>query len=516
MGRICQQIERSWIVFGLLVVVGLARPTQIAAQNDPADAGPAVPAELPNDAFDSEVDQPTPPDSVETPAQPLPDRSNPEGDSEIEPAPPDETELDQDELDEEFVDEEFVDEDTPFGVFEGEDSDRLFQTRLYGYIDSFWEKVGSTPAGVDENGETLTESNPHEFDVLNFNIMVQGVVADRFRYFLNLAAPSAGSATVDQTVAVRNAWVEARIWENYINVRFGKTYRRFGLYNEILDAVPTFIGIEPPELFDSDHLIVTRTTNLMLHGLIPFGDNAFSYAVSTGNDERSSDQIPIGLDLRFDISTMLRVGTSFYTTSGNAAPSRAVGDGSPAGGVINWMDRDRYTVFGGYLQLTIRGLLAQVAYWQAEHDARRNPDAIAQVAAQSDLNPRQLARFFTDPTSPTAANAIRNADYRVQTFYIRSGYEFSLTDTMTLTPYVQLDWYRNPETVAAKDVGGDNEAGLSDDGEFYKGTVGVVFRPIPSVALKVDGSGHLQQFNGETNFYPEIRVSLSYLWELEF
>jgi hypothetical protein len=30
--------------------------------------------------------------------------------------------------------------------------------------------------------------------------------------------------------------------------------------------IPNVIGIEPPEILDSDHLMVTRTTNFMVHG----------------------------------------------------------------------------------------------------------------------------------------------------------------------------------------------------------------------------------------------------------
>jgi hypothetical protein len=40
-----------------------------------------------------------------------------------------------------------------------------------------------------------------------------------------------------------------------------------------------------------------------------------------------------------------------------------------------------------------------------------------------------------------------------------------------------------------------------------------VIQPGPAVALKLDGSGHLQTFNGSSEFYPELRLSLSYLWE---
>jgi len=128
------------------------------------------------------------------------------------------------------------------------------------------------------------------------------------------------------------------------------------------------------------------------------------------------------------------------------------------------------------------------------------------------LNPAQLDRFFVggDPQ----AGMLTDADYAIDTAYFRGGYEIPIGNLASITPYVQFDWYENPETVNNKDLGGDNEAGLTDNGEFEKYTVGAVLRPVPPVALKIDGSGHRQDFNGKSEFYPEVRFSLSYLWEL--
>lgn len=395
--------------------------------------------------------------------------------------------------------------------FEAEETP-VFEARLYGYIDSYFEQVADTPAGVDGNGDTVFESNPYEFDVLNLHVMVQGTIYGKYRFFVNLAAPGSGGVTGDEPIAVRNAWVEAPLFDNLLVVRAGKTYRRFGLYNEILDAVPTFIGIEPPELFDKDHLMLTRTTNLMLHGTAAMSNGyALRYSVATGNDERADRSFPVGADLRLIGGGMFTLGTSFYWTGGDATPSRDVGDGSPRGGVVNWMDRDRYVVFGGYGQLQMSGVILQAAYWQANHDARRNAESTLALA-DGDLNQRQLERFFVngDPMQ----GVVPEANYAVQTFYVRAGYELAFESGFTLIPYAQADFYKNPETVASKDLGGDAEAGITDDGQFWKVTAGAVVRPVPQVAFKVDGSAHIQQFNGESVIYPEIRLSLSYLWEL--
>lgn len=389
----------------------------------------------------------------------------------------------------------------------------IFNTRVYGYIDSYWEKVFKTPAGVDDNGDTVYEGNPHEFDVLNLHLMFQGDIRGKYRFFLNLAAPGAGGVTGDEGLAVRNAWVEAPLLAGYLNLRLGKTYRQFGLYNEILDATPTFIGIEPPELFDKDHLILTRTTNLMLLGSAALGDSlTANYALSTGNDERSDGALPIGGDLHVLWGEHLKLGTSFYTTGGDATPSRAVGEGSPRGGVLNWMEKDQYVVYGGYGQFTWDALLVQLAFWQADHEATYD-EASVLALAQGHLNPRQQERFFQNG-DPQQGLASDTTSYQVTTWYLRAGYELTLGDGWTLTPYGQVDFYKNPEVIAPKALGGDAEAGLGDDGSFFKYTGGVVVRPVPEVALKVDGSTHVLDFNGETVSYPEVRFSLSYLWQL--
>ena len=215
---------------------------------------------------------------------------------------------------------------------------KVHEALIYGYIDSYYEIVAPVPESVDENGDTVYSGVERGFDVPNLHVMVQGTLHGRYRYFLNLASPGSGSPADDEPVVVRNAWVEAPIVGQKLVVRAGKTYRRFGLYNEILDAVPTFIGIEPPELFDKDHLMLTRTTNLMVHGSYGLGGSTYlNLSATTGNDE-SIGGVPLGADAHVKGATY-RVGSSFYTTGGAAGPTRAVGEGSPRGGVATGWPR---------------------------------------------------------------------------------------------------------------------------------------------------------------------------------
>jgi hypothetical protein len=399
---------------------------------------------------------------------------------------------------------------------------RQSPVKLYGFINSHFEKAGEQPVGVDEEGDTIFEKSPHEFDVLNFNIMGQGSIARSYRWFFNLAAPGSGSPSEDAPIELRNAWVEMPLAGELLELRMGKTYRRFGLYNERLDATPNYIGIEPPEMFDKDHLLLTRTTNLMLHGKVFVGDSLLSYSLMTGMDERAEAEVPIGADLNLIINGTVTLGSSFYTTNGDAVASHGVGEGPPIGGVATWMEKDSYQVFGGYAQLQPGRLLVQAEYWVAPHHGTRDPEQLSQLAGAG-LNGRQLETFGFDPVEPslTAPEDLRTeADYTVKTGYIRIGHAFYRRGEkrglyQEFTPYFQVDQYSNPETIAEKDLGGDAEAGIADDGDFLKLTAGLLFRPTPGVALKFDSSGHLQTVNNAAVFYPEIRVNFSYYWEIE-
>ncbi len=77
-------------------------------------------------------------------------------------------------------------------------------------------------------------------------------------------------------------------------------------------------------------------------------------------------------------------------------------------------------------------------------------------------------------------------------------------------PYAFFDGLSNPEVIASKTYGGDNEAGIADDGRFSKISLGLVYRPINQVAVKMDVSSHSQRFNGEVVTYPEVRLNVSF------
>lgn len=375
------------------------------------------------------------------------------------------------------------------------------KTSMYGYVEGYFEKVEKSPTRTGgtstTEGTPIRVSNPHEFDTPNVNFMMKANFDRQYSAFLNMDA--SGS-----TVAVKNAWFQSNILGDLLALRIGKMYRPFGLYNERLDAVPTYIGIEPPELFDGDHLLLTRTTNFMLHGEADIGGNTLRYALTTGNDERLGGEVPLGGDVRYSMSTGdtdITIGTSFYFSNG----AKYTGEG----GVAKWMSSDNYDVMGYYLEAQHNAFQFQAAYFQADHDAVRSGSTLQGIGTAK-LNNEQITRLCAGDMSTCADSSV---SYEVKTWYTRLGYSMDLSFG-ELTPYVQWDVYENPEMIANKDDGGDNEAGIADDGKFTKQTLGIVYRPDPRIAIKLDASNHAQKIEGKDVNYSEIRSSFSYVWTL--
>lgn len=383
------------------------------------------------------------------------------------------------------------------------------ELNLYGYLSWRIEKVWDE-LNIDENGNTVKIDAPREIALPSFNIMMLHNISDKVKFFANLNGADA------EDITVSNAWAEYKV-SDALNIRLGKTYRQFGLYNEMLDAVPTYIGIEPPELFDNDHLILSRETLLMVHGWVPLGDGELRYSFTTDNGEggpSEDDNIPLGFDLRYDVSLEgYLVGISGYTSNGDTTSDVALGEGSPRTGVLPWMARDDFSVIGLYGQYEINSLKLQAAYWSSSHDATRDASSVITIVENAGINSAQRARFLKDPNAAaTVDNVNLNGDYDINSWYFRAGYSFFLDSGAELIPYLQWDSYENPETIRNKTYGGDNEVGLADDGKFTKSTLGVIYRPIAQVAFKFDTSTHFQKFNGKNESFSEIRFDASYIF----
>jgi hypothetical protein len=377
---------------------------------------------------------------------------------------------------------------------------------IYGYLAARYEKTFAEPAV--EEGRIVTTDAPAEWSTPAFHLMLQQHIGSRFKAFVNISGDGGGA------LEVRNLWGEYSPVEAF-SLRMGKIYRQFGLYNEILDAVPTYIGIEPPELFDADHLILSRTTSFMILGRFDTGPGTLSYSLSTDNGEGDPalGTFPAGGDLRYRFGgDRFVAGISGYTSGGSTTPDKGLGEGSPKSGVLPWMAEDSFRIVGGFAEAAVGNLTLQAEYWRSPHEAVRDPALVVEMIEQADPSPGQRARFLIDPRRPvTEDNVQRRADYDVETWYLRGGYTIA-TRLGHLVPYFQWDWYSNPETIAKKTWGGDNEAGVTDDGEFDKGTLGLVYRPVSEVSIKLDASSHRYQLNGQSVHYEEVRFDVSYVF----
>ena len=390
------------------------------------------------------------------------------------------------------------------------DDQEINQLSFYGFLNFNVEKVFREPT-LDESGNTIFETSPGEMSTPSFHIYGGSRLSEKFTVFFNLGQS-------DGQINLVNAWGNWRIHDLF-QLRLGRQYRRFGLFNERLDQVPTYLGIEPPELFDGDHLLLPRTSLASIHG--EYGLNKTStikYFLTTSNAESGPEGnvLPLGWDLRYSSSFFL-VGFSGYTSniSGTGSQSTVdVGNGSPSAAILPWMASDKYNVFGGFIEVRKRNLGIRVAYFTSKHNAVRDPARVVSLA-NGLLNDAQASRMFANGTDLSALNeddVVLDGSYRVHTWYLRLGYDINTTKG-ELTPYIFFDDYENPETIRSKKFGGDNEAGASDDGKFLKPSIGVVYKPIDQVAIKLDGSTHSYNFNGSRESYPEIRIDFSYMFK---
>lgn len=387
---------------------------------------------------------------------------------------------------------------------------------LYGYVNSNLEQVYNIPSR-DSVNNTISQSSPLEWSpIKNFHLYGSGQLSPKISILFNVAAPSGN-------FELRNGYGNYLI-HNLFEIRVGKMYRKFGLYNEKLDQIPTFTGIEAPELFDTDHLFLPRTTNFMVHGSGSLKDGTLSYALCTGNSEAGPlrNVIPLGYDFRYkSMGRGFILGLSGYTssiTNQSTLPSVGLQQGSTRGGVLQWMEEDHYQVYGAFLEKKFINLLLQVEYWISPHKATRNTSETLRLIQNGVTNDAQRNNFLGDNANKldselSEADVTTNVNYVSQTAYIRVGYTIDSRHGQFI-PYVFFDWMSNPEMVYNLDWGGDMEVGLADDGQFYKPSIGISYRPIETVAIKLDGSFHVQKFNGVTTTYPEIRLDFSFAFDV--
>lgn len=393
-----------------------------------------------------------------------------------------------------------------------ENTDKSFS--CYGFINTNLEQVFQEPS-INDEGKSIRKDGPLTWaPIRDFHIYGSQNVSNKISVFFNL------SRDEREGLEIRNAYGNFEL-KKYFQIQVGKMYRSFGLYNSKLDQTPSFIGIEPPELFDIDHLFLTRTTSFALHGELPVGKNEISYFLSTENGEGGAKigVVPLGWDLRYKSNTRsLIIGTSGYTSGGFVSPIHDIKNQKSYGGVLSWMEKDKFSVFGVFIEKKVGHLLIQSEYYVSPHNARRNTTQTLEIVNEASISEYQRNRFLDENyiksnATLTEADIIQDVSYVAQTWYIRLGYDIS-THVGQFVPYLFFDYMSNPEIIQNQNYGGDNEAGVSDNGVFYKPSLGVLYRPQQEVAIKLDASVHTQKVNGSLVSYPEIRLDFSFAFDV--
>lgn len=383
----------------------------------------------------------------------------------------------------------------------------------YGAVNVQWESAKRTASGQE-----LKEAEPIELTLPFFNIMAQGQLSDQFRVFINLNGSVKNQLGV---IDVRNAWVEYSA-SQYFNVRVGKMYRRFGLYNEILDATPTYFINEPPDYLLGSFAFLPRTTNLMLHGSAPLASGILSYTVSgeTGQSHSGMASFPIGWDVKYKFSgTDILLGTSGFTATNRMADVE-FGAGASQNGIKPWLERGNDLMLGGYGEINLGGFTFQAEYFLVNHNDERDPDKVVTMvnamtgtgSVLEEITPALRSRFLIDPSRPVVASNVRkDASYTSSALFLLAAYTFetSIGDIGIFTKFID---YTNPERISNEQFGGDNEFGNPDQGRHQRVGVGAVYRPIPQITVKAYNDFHLFRFNGEQVSFLHPVLTIAYLF----
>ena len=111
---------------------------------------------------------------------------------------------------------------------------------FYGFVRANAERVFHIPS-LGASGNTRFDDDPLEWSFPGVHLYGFARPVSFVDTLINIEGDDGG-------VIFREGWGNIR-FNKAFQIRAGKMYRRFGLFNEKLDQFPTFLGIEPPELF---------------------------------------------------------------------------------------------------------------------------------------------------------------------------------------------------------------------------------------------------------------------------
>jgi len=383
---------------------------------------------------------------------------------------------------------------------------------FYGFLDAGTEKY----YGIDGTEVANYKDENWEFKQPRFHLYGVSHLSKTFTVFFNL-----GHTVSTKNLELTNAWGNIKIKEG-LQLRLGKMYRRFDLFNERLDQTAAIIGIDPPEMYDPTQYILPIYSLAMLHGNLPIKKSVFSYALMLNNGESGAEKnvLPLGWDFRLKNDKFL-VGTSGYLSNigtNFSLPSVGFGKDTPEGAIRPWIQSEKYWVTGFYGEALLGNFSIKSGYYFSYHQAFRNPDKVLEVIQNVRLEKDHLKRFvgtanYQKPLAELSSKDIIVAtNYWVQTFYVRLAYNI-YTPQGQFIPFLFADYIENSETIPDKNYGGSSKMGLADDGAFFRPTVGLMYKPIDNVAFKSELSFYNAEILDKKLSYPELRFQVAYMFK---
>jgi hypothetical protein len=347
---------------------------------------------------------------------------------------------------------------------------------------------GTAVGGYGELTLNAPSNAPAIIDMRRFVLFVGHNFSDRLRFYSEVEVEHAISSAEDAgEVEIEQAYLDGLISRRF-NLRAGLLLMPVGIIN-VYHEPPTFNGVDRPEV---DTLIIPSTwrepgigifgeltTGLSYQLFLVNGFNAEGFtaetAVADGHQEamlaRARNFGAVGrLTYEPTLATVLGV-SGYYASSGHALPSTV---GSVPVGLFEVDARTRW-----------RGFTARAEF------------ALLFIGDTAALN-AELAMAMPPPSLPVAS--------RSQGGYLEAGYDLlrliaPATD-QSVTLFGRYDYVNTQAAVAA---------GLTPDEAFIRHvvTAGLVYRPIPQIALKGDYRRH--EF-GAGPGYNELAAALAWMF----
>lgn len=384
---------------------------------------------------------------------------------------------------------------------------RAGELHLFGYTSFLHQKINNQPE-LDSLGKTINLNSHSDWDISKFNLILQQSFDKNFSFYLNLT----------NNFEVNNVFGLYSL-NRYYNFKLGKIYRKFGHFNHIREASPFNYGIEIPESFQSNHLILDINTVFEFSGKAKLFSNNLSYTANFSfiDNINNGFSFPFGFDLRYQKSNAYTFGTSFYYSGSEAISDIGFNEGISKNGVLPWMTNDEFTVLDIFLEYKYQNFTLVGEWINSNHNSLRNGENVFEMSVNKNdgrflINEKQIDRLKINKSKGFEPSNIRQVvDYSIENYYVILTYNW-VSKIGLVSPFIKAEKYSNPELIENINYGGDNEVGRTDDGKISKYVLGLSFYPINEIALKLAAGIDSYNYNDDLHNVYNYKLEFFYIF----